>query len=104
MASIPADVSVQVWRQNIRNRIQNPPAGSGPLVLENFDQEIQLLRQTAPPDLNIDVGSLSLHAIMPLLQEIQNALNAPPAVGQGGRRHRKSRRRRHGRKKTHRRS
>jgi hypothetical protein len=104
MASIPADVSVQMWRQNIRNRIQHPAPGSPPLVLGNFDRDIQLLRETAPPGLNIDVGSLSLHAIMPLLQEIQNALNVPPAVGQGGRRHRKSRRRRHGRKKTHRRA
>jgi hypothetical protein len=103
MASIPANVDVAAWRQRIRNRIQQPAPGSQPLVLGNFERDIQLLRETAPTDLNIDVGSLSLHAIMPLLQEIQNALNLP-AGGQGGRRHRKTRRRRHGRKKTHRRS
>jgi hypothetical protein len=99
MASIPVGVDVAAWRQRIRNRVQNPPAGSEPLELNNFTQELQVLRETAPQDVNVD--TLSVHAVIPLITEIVNILTP---VGTGGRRYRKSRRRRHGRKKTHRRS
>ena len=88
MGSIPKKVNMEEWKQRIRDvvtrRIQSRSAAAPNLQL-TFDQQLEIIEETKPENIG-NVRLLSVHAIMPLSEEIEAALPK-----QGGRKRRQTR-------------
>ncbi len=84
MADIPATVVMNAWTQRIREYIRDRPHDLPRFQQERFNDQVEVLRGTAPPGINVD--RLSVHAIMPLVDIINEAVRT---VQKGGRRRRR---------------
>ncbi len=90
MADIPATVDMNAWTQGIRAYIRDRPNDLARFQQQRLDDQLEVLRGTAPSGINVD--RLSVQAIMPLVDIVNEAVRT---VQKGGRRRRRKTTRRH---------